>query len=165
MDTNDRSLRQQLVNLLLVQQAHMGFEEAVADFPPQHINDIPNGLDYSFWQLLEHMRICQWDILDYIRNPNYTPLPFPQGYWPPAGEQVELTGWQRTIEEFLYDRQGLINIINDPSTDLHQQIPHAAAGHTILREVLIITDHNAYHIGEFAILRQSHNLWPLEHQT
>ena len=159
MEDTDRMLRQQLVNLMLVQQAHMGFEEAIADFPPDHMNIKPAGLDYSFWHLLEHIRICQWDILDYLRNPGYTPLPFPQGYWPHTDAQTDQAGWQRTVEEYLYDRQALIDMIKDPSTDLFEQIPHAAAGHNVLRGILIVVDHNAYHIGEIAILRQVMGLW------
>ena len=160
MNDTDRMLRQQLVNLLLVQQAHMDFEDAVADFPPEHMNTMPTGVEYTFWHLLEHIRICQCDILDYIRNPKYTPRPFPQGYWPKKLGKVKIGDWQRTIEAFLDDRQTLVDIINDPSADLFQQIPHAATGHTILREILIVADHNAYHIGEFAILRQVMGLWP-----
>ncbi len=160
MNETDRMLRQQLVNLLLVQQAHMDFEDAVVDFPPDRINTRPTGIAYTFWHLLDHIRIAQWDILDYIRNPEYTPLPFPQGYWPGKNSEADIADWQRTIEEFLYDRQALVDIINDPSSDLFRQIPHAATGHTILREILIVADHNAYHIGEFAILRQVMGLWP-----
>ena len=156
---SDQELRQQLINMLVKQQAHMQFEDAVTDFPEAHINVRPPQLDYSFWHLLEHLRICQYDILDYMRNPDYQILDFPAGYWPAKDTETDMVGWQHTIEQFLADRQAIVDIINDPETDLYAPIPHGWDGHNILREVLVVADHNAYHIGEFGILRQSLNLW------
>jgi len=156
---SDQELRQQLINMLVKQQAHMQFEDAIANFPEAHINTRPPQLDYSFWHLLEHLRICQYDILDYMRNSDYQMLDFPAGYWPAKDTLSDLAGWQQTIEQFLADRQAIIDIINDPETDLVAPIPHGWDGHNILREVLVVADHNAYHIGEFGILRHSLNLW------
>lgn len=156
---DDQALRQQLVNLMLMRQAHMLFEDAVADFPEKHINTKPAGVDYSFWQLLEHVRICQYDILDYMRNPDYQSLVFPDGYWPPQAAKTDVAGWYDTIQQFYADRQALVAIIQDENTDFFSPIPHGWDGHNILREILIVADHNAYHIGEFAILRQVMNLW------
>ena len=156
---SDNVLREQLVNLLLKRQAHMLFEDAVANFPDQHINTRPPGLDYSFWHLLEHLRICQQDILDYIRNPQYKELNFPDDLWPAKDAETDLAGWRRTIEQFLADRQALTAIIQDPQTNLYAQIPHGWEGHNILREILVVADHNAYHLGELGILRQVMGLW------
>jgi hypothetical protein len=155
----DQVLRQQLENMLVKRQAHMTFEDAVAGFPEAHINTRPPHVDYSFWHLLEHLRICQYDILDYIRNPRYQALAFPDGYWPDKETDTDLAGWQRTIDLFLADRQALVDIINDPETDLYAPIPHGWDGHNILREILVVADHNAYHLGELGVLRQTMNLW------
>lgn len=157
--TQDTILRQQLVNLLTLEQAHMSFEAAVQNFPLEHINTRPPKLDYSFWHLLEHLRICQWDILDYIRNPQYQSMPFPEGYWPVRSAQTDAAGWQDTINRFLADRQALVDLVQDPNTDLYSPIPHGYNGHNIVREILIVADHNAYHIGELGILRQMMGLW------
>lgn len=155
----DQELRQQLENMLVKRQAHMTFEDAVAGFPEAHINTHASHVDYSFWHLLEHLRICQYDILDYIRNPRYQVLEFPDGYWPDKEADTDLAGWQHTIDLFLADRQSLVDIINDPETDLYAPIPHGWDGHNILREILVVADHNAYHLGELGILRQTMNLW------
>lgn len=155
----DEILRQQLVNLLLKRQAHMLFEDAVADFPAQHINGRPPGVEYTFWHLLEHLRICQYDILDYIRNPHYEAPNFPDDLWPSRDAETDLAGWQQTIDRFLADRQALVDIVQNPQTDLYAQIPHGWDGHNILREILVVADHNAYHLGELGILRQVMGLW------
>lgn len=156
----EKVLRQQLVNLLTKQQAHMGFEEAVAAFPQEHINTHPTGVDYSFWHLLEHIRFAQWDILDYIRNPDYQSHPWPEGYWRNPDETTDKAGWNKTIQGFLDDRQALVDIVEDSNNDLTAPIPHAfSPEHSILREILVVADHNAYHIGELAILRQVMGLW------
>ncbi len=155
----DQELRQQLVNMLLKRQAHMLFEDAVADFPESHINTRPPNVEYSFWHLLEHLRLCQYDILDYIRNSGYQTPDFPAGYWPDKEADTDLAGWQQTINQFLVDRQALVDIINDPSSDLYAPIPHGWDGHNILREIIVVADHNAYHLGELGVLRQTMNLW------
>ena len=155
----DLVLREQLTNLLMERQAHMIFEDAVANFPEEQINSRPPNLDYSFWHLLEHIRFCQYDILDYIQNPDYVTPPFPDGYWPNKGKDCTVEDWQQTIEQFHTDRQALLTIIENPETDLYSPIPHGWDGHNILREIHIVADHNAYHIGEFGILRQMLNLW------
>jgi hypothetical protein len=155
----DQVLRQQLVNFLVKRQAHMLFEDAVANFPQEHINTRPSEVSYSFWHLLEHVRICQYDILDYIRNPAYEAPPFPEGVWPAPAADTDWAGWNQTIEHFYADRQALVEIVQHPDTDLYVPIAHGWDGHNILREVLIVGDHNAYHIGEFGILRQMLGLW------
>jgi hypothetical protein len=152
-------LRKQLVDLLNGGNTHMPFQAAVADFPPEAINQVPPNLAYSTWQLLEHLRITQRDILDFIRNPPYLPLNWPADYWPPKNAQVDETAWHHTIQSFREDSHNLENLVLDPATDLIADLPHAP-GYTILREILVVADHNAYHIGELAILRQVMNTWP-----
>lgn len=156
---SDELIREQLVKLLTVQQAHMGFEEAVKDFPAAHYNTRPPKVEYTFWHLLEHLRIAQWDILDYSRNPNYQHIEWPRDYWPAKEATTDASGWQRTVEQFLADRAAMTALIRDPQTDLYAPIAHGYDGHTILREVMVLADHNAYHIGEFAILRQVVGVW------
>ena len=156
---HDLALQEQLTNLLLQRQAHMLFEDAVANFPEEHINTRPPNLDYSFWHLLEHIRICQYDILDYICNPGYSAPDFPVGLWPEKNATCDLAGWNATIEQFYADRQALVEIIKHPETDFYAPIPHGWDGHNILREILIVADHNAYHIGELGVLRQVMGLW------
>lgn len=156
---NDKAVRQQLVNLLLEQQAHMGFEGAVANFPQAHINTKPPAVPYTFWHLIEHIRFCQWDILDYIRNPDYVAPEFPKGVWPEPDSTTDIAGWNQTIAQFQTDRDALVAIVQNPDTDLYAQIPHGYPGHNILREILVVADHNAYHVGELGILRQTMGLW------
>lgn len=158
---NEAALRKQLVNLLTVRQAHMDFADAVADFPAEHINTRPTNCDYTFWHLLEHMRICQRDILDYIQSTDYKWLTFPDDLWPDNTAKTDHAGWQQTIANFRADRQELVEIINDPETDLFAPLPNSGEHrHNILREINIVASHNAYHTGELAILRQVMGLWP-----
>ena len=156
---NDKHLREQLTNALILRQAHQTYDQAVKDFPPAHFNSRPPNTGYSFWQLLEHIRITQWDILDYIENPAYQYRKFPDDYWPDADSSGSILAWQRTVDETRADTARLVDIINDPARDLMAQIPHGQPGHTILREILIIASHNAYHIGELGILRGTLGLW------
>lgn len=159
MSDHEQIIRQQLVNMLLVGQAHMRLEEGVANFPPDHYNTRPPQTEYTFWHLLEHIRICQWDILDYIRNPNYQYVTFPDDYWPARDAQTDAAGWNNTLSQFYADRQALVDMVQDVNHDLYAQIPHGSPGHNLLREILIVADHNAYHLGELGILRQTMGLW------
>ncbi len=156
---SDAELRNQLVRMLTVQQAHMGLEDAVKAFPAKDYNTRPPNVEYTFWHLLEHLRITQWDILDYCRNPNYKELEWPKGYWPAKDATTDAAGWNHTLNQFIADRDALVAIVQNPQTDLYAQIPHGAAGHNILREILVVADHNAYHIGELGILRQVVGNW------
>ena len=157
--TADAILREQLVNMLVKRQAHMIFEDAIKEFPEGAYNTKSTNLSYSFWHLLEHIRLCQVDILDYIINPDYVTPAFPAGYWRSEDSTCTADEWNQTIEQFYRDRQALVDIVMNPETDLQAQIPHAQKGHNITREIIIIGQHNAYHIGEFGILRQVHGIW------
>lgn len=154
------ALRAQLVNLLTVRQAHMDFADAVAGFPVDQVNTRPPGCDYTFWHLLEHLRICQRDILDYIQAADYRWPNFPDDLWPKETAVTDAAGWQSTIDRFLADRQALVAIINDPAVDLFASLPNSGDyQHSIVREIHIIAAHNAYHTGELGILRQVMGLW------
>jgi hypothetical protein len=154
----DQSVRQQLLALLRGGQASMKFGEAVGDFPMDRINERPPNVSYSPWQLLEHMRITQWDILEFIRNPAHVSPPWPTGYWPAPGSVADEEMWRATIVAFEQDHDALEELVEDPATDLYADLPHAP-GYNILREILVVSDHNAYHLGEFAILRQVMGTW------
>lgn len=157
---DDQELRTQLVNLLTVRQAHMDFEDAVADFPPEQINTRPPRCDYTFWHLLEHMRICQRDIVDYIDADDYRWPTFPDDLWPDPAATTDAAGWQQTIDAFLADRRRLVEIVRDPAIDLFAPLANSGEhAHTLLREIHIIAAHNAYHTGELGVLRQVMGLW------
>lgn len=154
----DTVLRQQLRALLQDGNAHMTFEDAVAHFPTEYMNVEPPHVPYTPWHLLEHLRITQWDILEFVRNPRHVSPPWPDGYWPARDAQADTQTWQRTIAAFQADMQALIEMLEDSNIDLYATIPHGD-GQTILREMQLVADHNAYHIGEFAILRQVMGTW------
>lgn len=156
---SDQHIREQLVNLLTKPQAHMMFDDAVRDFPLAQINTRPPNVDYTFWHLVEHLRICQWDILDYCRNPNYQFMEWPRGYWPAPESTTDAAGWQHSLNQFRADLRDLVAIVRNPQTDLYAPIPHGYGGHTIFREIMVVASHNAYHIGELTILRGVMNLW------
>lgn len=154
----DAHVRQQLVDSLRKGNAHFSFEQAVAGFPVEKINHFPANVPYSYWQLLEHLRITQRDILDYLTDSAYSEPHWPDDYWPAREATTDQPGWNATIAAFLDDRERLIDIIEHPETDLAAPLP-INPEHTVLREMLIVIDHNAYHIGELAILRQTDDSW------
>jgi hypothetical protein len=153
-------VRRQLIELLAAKGAHMPFEAAVANFPTEAINrPLPDMPAYTPWHLLDHIRYAQWDILDYIRNRDYLEATWPDNYWPPLEATATREQFDETITSFHRDRAALREIVADPSTDLLAVIP-GTPGHTIFREIRVVGAHNAYHIGEFAILRQVMGTWP-----
>ena len=156
--------RRQLIELLEAQGAHMPFEAAVAEFPTEAINQpLPDLPAYTPWHLLDHVRYAQWDILDYIRNRDYLEATWPDNYWPAVDATATREQFEDTIASFHRDRAALREIVADPSTDLFAVIP-GTPGHTIFREIRVVGAHNAYHIGEFAILRQVMGTWPAKRE-
>lgn len=155
---SDKQVRDQLLALLQGGDAHMTFDEAVANFPRDRVNTKLPHVPYTPWHLLEHLRIAQWDILEFIRNPRYVSPPWPEGYWPAVEAQADEAAWEKTLASFRADLQSLEEIMADPSVNLYTPIPHAN-GQNILREILVVADHNAYHLGEFAALRQVMEAW------
>ena len=157
--TDDKVVRQQLVALLRGGNAHLDFERAVSQFPFDYINRKAPNISFSPWELLEHMRICQWDILEFIRSPQYKSPPWPNGYWPNEGESADENKWQKTLNNFRRDLSSVEDLIRDPNTNLYKSISHAPE-YNIFREILLIADHNAYHLGELVILRKALSIWP-----
>ena len=155
---SDKVVREQLLSLLRGGNAHMNFDQAVVDFPIQNINIKPPNVLYTPWYLLEHLRIAQSDILEFIRDPNHVSPSWPEGYWPPENEEADQAKWEKTIRDFQADMETLQDMVVDQQIDLYAPILHAP-DYTILREILLVADHNAYHIGEFAILRQVMDNW------
>jgi len=156
--TSDQVVREQLLALLNGGNAHMNFEQAVTDFPAEHFNTRPDNVAYTPWHILEHLRIAQWDILEFIRNPDHISPDWPKGYWPDPAEESDQNQWKETISAFLSNLGSLRSLVKDSGVDLYAPIPHAP-NYTIFREILVVSDHNAYHIGEFAILRQVMSTW------
>jgi DinB superfamily len=161
MDT--QALRAQLAELLDGIGAHMPFEEAVADFPDDAINARTANIEYTPWHLLEHLRLTQADMLDYLTNPEYLEPAWPATYWPDRETTATRAEFDATIQAFLVDKATLRAMVMDPARDLFAVIP-GTPGHTLLREVRIDADHNAYHVGEFGILRQIMGTWPAGHE-
>ena len=155
----DEILRTQLVELLRGTQAHMAFEEAVGGFPERAINARPPEVAYTPWHLVEHLRITQWDILEYIRDAEQHVSPdWPVGYWPDRDAETDAAGFRDSVESHLADRRALEEIVLDPATDLFAVLP-GTPGHTVMREVVVVGNHDSYHVGEFAILRQVMGTW------
>lgn len=159
----DKVLRSELLALLQGGNAHMSFEEAVADFPHQFINAKPPNTPYSFWHFVEHLRITQWDILEFIRNPDHVSPDYPAGYRPAPEAKTDQAGWQKSCDGFRNDLAALQQMVRDETVDLTAPIPHAR-GYNVFREIVLAADHNAYHIGEIAIMRQIMNIWPAENR-
>jgi hypothetical protein len=155
---NDALLRKQLISLLTEANAHASFEDAVKNMPAKLRGEVPKGAEHSPWQLLEHLRIAQWDILDFSRNPAYKPLKWPEEYWPQSPEPPDDKAWDHSVQRFRKDLKALCDLINDKSTDLFAKIPHGD-GQTILREALLTADHNAYHIGQLILVRRLLGAW------
>ncbi|HJV65474.1 MAG TPA: DinB family protein [Geomonas sp.] len=156
---SDRVMREELLALLQGQNAHMSFDEVVAGFPVGFINRRPPNTPYTFWHFVEHLRIAQWDILEFIRNPRHISPDYPQGYRPDPEQKTGEAGWHRSCQAFREDLETLQGMVADETLDLLEPVPHAT-NYTIFREILTAADHNAYHIGELAIMRQVMDIWP-----
>ena len=147
----DDSIRKHVLYLLRGGGAHQSFDDFVASFPADLCGRRIEGLPYTPWQVLEHMRLAQWDILEFSRDPDHISPEFPKGYWPKPDELGTRALWQETIDKFHEDLQQMEALVEDPSTDLYAKLPHGD-GQTILREALLIVDHNAYHLGALAVM-------------
>ena len=146
MNDNDKSLRDHLRSLLNEGNAHISFADFVRDFPADKCGQQVDGLPYTAWQVLEHMRIAQWDILEFTRDAKHVSPKWPEGYWPSPGETGNAKSWEATVADFRKTLQEMLNLIGDPAIDLFAKIPHGT-GQTVLREALLIADHNSYHLG------------------
>jgi hypothetical protein len=151
-------LRKQLVTLLTGSEAHANFDDAVKNLPPELRGKTPKGAEHSPWQLLEHLRLAQWDILDFSRNPDYQEKKWPEDYWPKSPEPPTEKDWDESVKAFHKDLKAMCDLMEDESTDLFAKIPHGS-GQTILREALLVADHNAYHVGQLILARQLLGAW------
>jgi hypothetical protein len=147
------------VRALVHGPSYMSFDDVVADFPMEHINTRPPNVPYTPWHLLEHLRIAQRDILEYIEDSEYRPPTWPDDYWPKADRQGDAAAWKKTVADFRRDRAALEKIAADLRVPLGSALRYAPQ-HTVIRELLIAAEHNTYHIGELAILRQVMGTWP-----
>jgi hypothetical protein len=152
------ALREHLLYLLRGGGAHLDFDRAVADLPPDLRGAKPAGLPFSPWRLLEHMRIAQWDILRFSVDPKHVSPPFPAGYWPPDDAPPDTAAWDRSVTAFRADLRAMQDLVADPATDLFTPLPHGE-GQTVLREALLVADHNAYHLGQLVVVRRLLGAW------
>lgn len=159
---SDKIVRKYLVWLLEGGNAHMTLDEAIEDFPMSQINVVFPNSSYSFWGALEHIRRTQFDILDFIINPDYQERDWPRDFWPERGTLATEADWKKTLKGYRSDLAELIKLVKDPKTNLYEKIPHRT-GQTIFREILLVADHNAYQIGEMATMRRVFGHWDISH--
>jgi hypothetical protein len=155
---DDQALRQQLIDLLAGGGAHANFDDVVKGLPPKLRGTRPARLPHSPWMLLEHLRLAQWDILEFSRNSKYVSPEWPEGYWPKTEAPPNQAAWNRGIEEVRKDLKAMQSLVANPKTDLFARIPWGD-GQTVLREALLLADHNAYHLGQFVDLRRLLGAW------
>ena len=156
--TDSNALRKHLLYLLGGGGAHVDFDSAIAGWPAKLRGSKPKGLPHTAWQLLEHMRIAQWDILEFSRNPKHVSPEWPAGYWPATDAPPSPGAWNKSVSTFRADLKAMMSLVKSPRRDLFARIPHGE-GQTILREALLVADHNAYHLGELVYLRRALGAW------
>lgn len=156
-DPND-SLRQHLLELLKGGHAHATFDDAIKNLPPKLRGAKPENFPHSPWMLVEHIRIAQWDILEFSRNAKHKSPKWPEGYWPKTAEPPSTEAWNESIEQVTRDAKAMADLVKDPETDLFAKIP-AGDGQTILREALLVADHNAYHVAQIVDVRRLLKDW------
>ena len=155
---SDQAIREHVLYLLRGGGAHLSFDDAIADLPAEFRGRKPDNVPHSPWRLLEHMRNAQWDILEFCRNPKHVSPKFPDGYWPEGDAPPTADAWDRTIQAFHEDLKAMQDLVTDPRSDLLAAIP-SGDGQTLLREALLIADHNAYHLGQLVIVRRCLGIW------
>ncbi len=153
------TLREHILYLLEGGGAHLSFEKALAGLPAKLQGTRPRGAPHSPWEIVEHLRIAQWDILEFSINPKHVSPAWPEGYWPGDPAPASAGAWQRAVRDFSHDLEAMQKLVADPTTDLFIPIPHGS-GQTILREALLVADHNAYHLGELVLVRRLLGAWP-----
>lgn len=154
----DQALRTQLVKMLSEGQAHASFKKIFDGIPVVQRGKVAAGAPHSLWQILEHLRIAQWDILEFSRNPRHVSPEFPSGYWPKGAEPPNDEAWDKTFGSFENDLNKMNELIRDSKSDLFSKIPHGK-GQTLLREALVLADHNAYHLGQAVLTRRLLGIW------
>jgi hypothetical protein len=151
-------MREHVRKLLAWEEAHVGFDKAVAGIPADARGQRPAGAPHSAWELLEHLRLAQHDILDFCRNPDYTERQWPADYWPKSPAPPSASAWDASVKQFVDDRRALEAMAADRSRDVTARIPHGS-GQTYLRELLLAADHTAYHVGQLVLVRQLLGVW------
>ena len=154
----DKNLRQHLVDLLRGGNAHVKFEDVILEFPANLRGQKASNLPHSAWMLLEHMRIAQWDILEFSRNQKHKSPKWPEGYWPATDDPPSAAQWNTSVKQFRADLKEMEDLVKNPKTDLFAKIPWGD-GQTILREALLIADHNAYHLGQIVDVKRLLGAW------
>jgi len=152
MDEN-QDLRKRLDYFLSGKGAHIGLEKVLLDYPEEYRGKTHPAIPYSAWQLLEHMRIAQWDILEFSINKDHESPEWPAGYWPAEQNPPSKDSWDASVQQFFRDLKKMQKLVDNPATDLHSNIPHGS-GQNILREALLVADHNAYHLGQLVMLKK-----------
>jgi len=160
-DAQDRLLRQHLADLLLGGGAHLKFDPAIAGIPAKLRGGRAVGIPHSPYMLLEHMRIAQWDILEFSRNRKHVSPKWPEGYWPSAEAPASAAAWNSSVKKFREDLKSMEKLVKNAKTDLFAKIPWGD-GQTVLRQALLLADHNAYHLGQMVDLRRLLGIWPLK---
>jgi len=156
---DEKALRDYLGRALSWHEAHVDWEKAVSGIPVKDRGKRPNGAPYSPWELLEHMRLATWDILEFSRDPKHKSPDWPAGYWPKKPAPPNAAAWEKSVKALDRDLDEMRKLVNDPKTDLLAPIP-GGTGQTILREALLIADHNAYHLGQLVLVRRLLGCWP-----
>jgi len=151
-------VREQVVALLNSGNAHVAFDNVFKDFPAKLRGVKPKGAPHTAWQLLEHMRIAQWDILEFSRSAKHVSPEWPGGYWPKTVKPPNDDAWKKSLASFKRDLKAMEKLVGDPNTDLYTKIPHGT-GQNIFREALLVADHNAYHLGQLVLLRRLLGAW------
>ncbi len=155
---DDKVLRSQLASTLSGRGAHVAFSDVVAGFPPALTGKKIPALAHTAWDILYHMWMTQWDILEFVRDPSHESPQWPEGYWPGEGSAVSARKWEETAEKHRADLRSMIALVEDPGTDLFSPIPHGS-GQTVLREALLVIDHNSYHLGQLVDVRRLLGAW------
>ena len=158
MTIDEKTQRAQLHKLLDWQDAHVGFDAAVADIPSRLRGKRPAGAPHSAWELVEHLRLAQFDILDFCVNPRYKEQRWPDDYWPSSRGPASEATWKKSLAQFRRDRRELQRLAADERIDLAAAIPHGS-GQTYLRELVLVADHTAYHVGQLVLVRQLLGIW------
>lgn len=157
--SDDKTLREQLAKIIDWNEAHADFHAAVDDFPAKLRGRVPDGLPHSAWQLLEHIRLALWDILEFSRDARHKSPKWPEGYWPKTKAPASAEAWDKSVKAIDQHLDAMRKLVSDPSRDLFAPLPHGT-GQTLLRQALLAADHNAYHLGQLVLVRRALGAWP-----
>lgn len=155
----DLELKKHLLRLLRGRGAHVDFDTAIAEVSPKYYGKTFEGLPYTLWQLLEHIRLAQEDILEYLQNPDYKEKPWPEAYWPDTKDPPTKTSWKKSVASYKKDFHKIEEMLEDPNLDLFAQVPHIKGKQNILKGLLLVADHTVYHLGQMVLLMKLLGAW------